>query len=148
MIVVELRRWPGYQNCSKIFKVFDFLGLELKFSFCKRLRLKMAIGLKTNLKKMLIFRFLTIFESEFWYVVGIKITRFAFFWISQRTENIFHTLMMLLAHLESEIWGLEKWKFWKKNFFSNFFQKIKNFKILFFFLYMSFYLYKQWLLLS
>ena len=61
-LVFELRKWPGYQKCSKMFKVFEFFGFESKFSFCKRLGLKWLLTWKKNSKKM---RFLTIFESNF-----------------------------------------------------------------------------------
>ena len=64
-LVFELLKWPGYQKCSKMFKVFEFFGFESNFSFCKRLGLNMTIDLKKNSKKMQFFRFLTIFESNF-----------------------------------------------------------------------------------
>jgi hypothetical protein len=33
MVVVELRKWPGYQKCLKIFKVLNFLVLTQNFHF-------------------------------------------------------------------------------------------------------------------
>ena len=47
----EIWRWPGYQKCSKVFKVFEFFCFKSKFCFYKRLWLKTPIGLKKKLPK-------------------------------------------------------------------------------------------------
>ena len=62
-LVFELRKWPGYQKCSKMFKVFEFFGFESKVLFYKRLWL---LAWKKNFKKMRFFRFLSQISNMFW----------------------------------------------------------------------------------
>ena len=77
--VFELRRWPEYQKCSKMFKVFAFFGFESKFLFCKRLWLKTAIGSKKKFQKNAIFSIFDHFWVKFVACVGHKNCSFSFF---------------------------------------------------------------------
>ena len=54
-LVFGLWRWPRYQNCSKISKVFEFFGFKSKICFYKRLWLKTPIDLKKKCQKMQFF---------------------------------------------------------------------------------------------
>ena len=122
-LVFELRRWPGYQNCSKFIKVFDYV---LKFCILPALKAKIAYWLETKItKKCYFFLFLPIFVPIFsWVIIPIIMSHLAFFWLFQRQENIFSYPYDVSSTSRSK--SARTWKI--KIFFFKKFEKFDKFK--------------------
>ena len=101
-LVFELRRWPGYQKCSKLHAFFIFFGPKVKLCILQALTAFEDFTWKKNIpKKMQNLQFSPNLRLHLSHVLHLNFTQTVIFWLCQVQENIFSTLMIFLAPLEA-----------------------------------------------